>query len=258
VSDRLIREGEGATSSRLKTQPLGWVARRGKRLNLIRLAQPLPLPSSPLNVLFWNPGPEIMNLDTSNRTLANSFEAPGLAGPASLTDPSGAQITGRKPNRTLGQDDFFKLIAAQFSYQDPLNPQKDTDFIAQMAQFNTLDQTRLMQADIAGLRSQFKGSQANQFLGQWVSLQDPATQKTVEGLVTEVRFNGGNPQLVVGDVPYDLSRVNIVRAPEVPDLKPAGPDVLPKADSLPSFPLSATELKLLPKKLGQILGSIAQ
>jgi flagellar basal-body rod modification protein FlgD len=175
-----------------------------------------------------------------------------------LTDPSGAQITGRKPNRTLGQDDFFKLIAAQFSYQDPLNPQKDTDFIAQMAQFNTLDQTRLMQADIAGLRTQFKGSQANQFLGQWVSLQDPATQRTVEGLVTEVRFNGGNPQLVVGDVPYDLSRVNIVRAPEMPDLKPAGSDAPPKADTFPSLPLSATELKLLPKKLGQILGSIAQ
>jgi flagellar basal-body rod modification protein FlgD len=199
-----------------------------------------------------------MTLDTSNRTLANSFEAPGLAGPAALTDPSGAQMTGRKPNRTLGQDDFFKLIAAQFSYQDPLNPQKDTDFIAQMAQFNTLDQTRLMQADIAGLRSQFKGSQANQFLGQWVSLQDPATQRTVEGLVTEVRFNGGNPQLVVGEVPYDLSRVTIVRAPEIPDVTPAGTDALPKADSSPSLSLSATELKLLPKKLGQILGSIAR
>ena len=167
-------------------------------------------------------------------------------------------MTGRKPNRTLGQDDFFKLIAAQFSYQDPLNPQKDTDFIAQMAQFNTLDQTRLMQSDIAGLRAQFKGSQANQFLGQWVSLQDPATLRTVEGLVTEVRFNGGNPQLVVGDVPYDLSRVNIVRAPEVPDLNPAESQSLPKANSFPSIPLSATELKLLPKKLGQILGSIAQ
>ena len=127
-----------------------------------------------------------------------------------------------------------------------------------MAQFNTLDQTRLMQTDIAGLRSQFKGSQANQFLGQWVSLQDPATRQTVEGLVTEVRFNGGNPQLVVGDVPYDLSRVNIVRAPAGPDLKPAGSDALPKADSSPSLPLSATELKLLPKKLGQILGSIAR
>jgi flagellar basal-body rod modification protein FlgD len=250
----------GATSRRPKTRPRERVASWGRSLDPIRLDRPhlhLRIPSL-ITATFWNPGPESMNLDTSNRTLANSFEAPGLAGPASLTDPSGAQMTGRKPNRTLGQDDFFKLIAAQFSYQDPLNPQKDTDFIAQMAQFNTLDQTRLMQADIAGLRSQFKGSQANQFLGQWVSLQDPATQRTVEGLVTEVRFNGGNPQLVVGEVPYDLSRVTVVRAPEIPDVTPAGTDALPKADSSPSLPLSATELKLLPKKLGQILGSIAR
>lgn len=199
-----------------------------------------------------------MTVDTSSRTLANSFELPGPAAPGTSIDPSGAQLMGRKPNRTLGQDDFFKLIAAQFSYQDPLNPQKDTDFIAQMAQFNTLDQTRLMQADIAGLRSQFKGSQANQFLGQWVSLQDPSTRQTVEGLVTEVRFNGGNPQLVVGDVPYDLSSVNVVRAPAIPASAPAGTDSLtdtPKADALP---VSAAQLRLIPEKLRGILGSITR
>ena len=210
-----------------------------------------------------------MNLDISNRTLGNSYETQSPIGSTTTTDPAGAQLVGRKPNRTLGQDDFFKLIAAQFSYQDPMNPQKDTDFIAQMAQFNTLDQTRLMQADIAGLRSQFKGSQANQFLGQWVSLQDPATKNTVEGLVTEVRFNGGNPQLVVDDVPYDIARVNIVRAPSITSPSPDGTDAipadkaLPKADAtpssgFPSLPVSAAELKALPKKLGQILGSFAK
>jgi flagellar basal-body rod modification protein FlgD len=203
-----------------------------------------------------------MTLDTSSRTIANSFETPSPVVSGTATDPSGAELVGRKPNRTLGQDDFFKLIAAQFSYQDPLNPQKDTDFIAQMAQFNTLDQTRLMQADIAGLRSQFKGSQANQFLGQWVSLQDPATRQTVEGLVTEVRFNGGNPQLVVGDVPYDLSRVNVVRAPSgsapVADPVPKGSDALPAETGSKISPISAAQLRLIPQKLQGILGSITR
>lgn len=203
-----------------------------------------------------------MTLDPSSRNLSNSFETPVAAATGTRTDASGAQIIGRTPTRTLGQDDFFKLIAAQFSYQDPLNPQKDTDFIAQMAQFNTLDQTRLMQADIAGLRSQFKGSQANQFLGQWVSLQDPATRQTVEGLVTEVRFNGGNPQLVVGDVPYDLSRVDVVRAPAVTapatDPAPTGPDSLPAEKGLKNLPISAAQLRLIPQKLQGILGSITR
>ena len=91
-----------------------------------------------------------------------------------------------------------------------------------------------------------------------MSLKDPATGNTVEGAVTEVRFNGGNPQLVVGDVPYDLSRVTLVRAPAETAPAPAGPDSLPKADSRSSSPVSAAELKALPGKLGQILGSIVR
>ena len=199
-----------------------------------------------------------MNVDTSTRTLANSFETPAPAGPSQNIDPSGAEFLGRKPNRTLNQDDFFKLIAAQFSYQDPLNPQKDTDFIAQMAQFNTLDQTRLMQADLSGLRTQFKGLQANQFLGQWVSLKDPATKATIEGTVTEVRFNGGEPQVVVGDVPYDLSRVTLMRAPDAPVVAPANPGSNAGTPSAPSIPVGPNQLKILPEKMGQILGSILQ
>ena len=199
-----------------------------------------------------------MNLDISNRTLGNSYDIQSPIGSTTTTDPSGAQLVGRKPNRTLGQDDFFKLIAAQFSYQDPLNPQKDTDFIAQMAQFNTLDQTRLMQADLAGLRSQFKGLQANQFLGQWVSLQDPATQSTVEGLVTEVRFNGGNPQLVVGDVPYDLSRVNLMRAPAAPVGQAPGADKVSGSDALKTISSIPAKLKSFPQQMGRILGSALQ
>ena len=212
-----------------------------------------------------------MTVDTSSRTIANSFGTPAPTGPSRNLDPSGAELQGRKPNRTLNQDDFFRLIAAQFSYQDPLNPQKDTDFIAQLAQFNTLDQTRLMQADLSGLRSQFKGLQANQLLGQWVSLQDPATQATVEGRVTEVRFNGGEPQVVVGEVPYDLSRVILMRSPTGTVATPTDPDSTPGPgtdtganaasntfNTLKSAPISAAQLKFLPEKMGQILGSLMQ
>ena len=152
-----------------------------------------------------------MNLDTSTRTLANSFGAPAPSGPSSNVDASGAQSTGRAPKRTLGQDDFFKLIAAQFSYQDPLNPQKDTDFIAQMAQFNTLEQTRLMQSDIAGLRTQFSESQASLLLGQIVNIKDPTSGNTVQGLVSEVRNNSGRSQVVVNGTPYDFSAVQSVQ-----------------------------------------------
>ncbi len=143
-----------------------------------------------------------------------------------MSDPSGAVMFKRTPVKTLGQEEFFKLIAAQYSHQDPMNPQKDTDFIAQMAQFNTLEQTRLMQSDIAGLRTQFQGSQANTLLGQVVTLKDPATGSTVEGMVSAVRANGGRSQVVVNNTPYDFETVQSVQ------MYPAGPSV-PLSQILP-------------------------
>src|SRR5438876_665623 len=43
---------------------------------------------------------------------------------------------------SLGQVDFMKLIIAQMKNQNPLDPQKDTDFMAQMAQFESLNQAK--------------------------------------------------------------------------------------------------------------------
>lgn len=38
----------------------------------------------------------------------------------------------------LGQEDFLELMITQLTYQDPTNPVKNEDFVAQMAQFSTL------------------------------------------------------------------------------------------------------------------------
>lgn len=46
------------------------------------------------------------------------------------------------PSSTLGQVDFMKLIIAQMRNQNPLEPQKDSDFMAQMAQFEALNQSK--------------------------------------------------------------------------------------------------------------------
>ena len=131
----------------------------------------------------------------------SAITAPAVAGDASTTDP-----TTRTPVKTLGQEDFLKLLVAQMSSQDPLNPQKDTDFIAQMAQFSTLEQSKTMQQDIAGLRDQQDISQAYSLLGQSVSVQTD-TDTTAQGKVQAVSIQAGKPQIIVNGLGYDLSKV---------------------------------------------------
>ena len=43
------------------------------------------------------------------------------------------------------QDRFLRLLVTQMKNQDPLNPTSDTDFIGQMAQFSSLESTKMMQ-----------------------------------------------------------------------------------------------------------------
>ena len=138
-----------------------------------------------------------------------------MALPPITTSTSNAVSTSisRSTNKTLGQDDFLKILVAQISAQDPTNPKSDTDFIGQMAQFTSLEQTKASQQDMAVLR-------ANEMIGRTVELNPGNGAKTFTGVVSEVTFKDGAPQIKVGDQSYDFSKVTRILPTPTVNLTP--------------------------------------
>jgi flagellar basal-body rod modification protein FlgD len=116
--------------------------------------------------------------------------------------------SSRIPVNTLGQNDFLKLLVTKMTSQDPMNPQGDQEFIAQMAQFSALEQSKQMTGDIAALT-------ANGMIGREVTIND-GLSPTVEGVVSSIAMKDGAPQVVVGGQQYSLSKVTYI-SPYVPE-----------------------------------------
>jgi flagellar basal-body rod modification protein FlgD len=114
---------------------------------------------------------------------------------------------GRKPQQELGKDDFLKLLITQLSHQDPTAPMQDKEFIAQMAQFSSLEQMTSMAADFSKLTSMLTGSEASSALGKNVELLEG--ERLVQGTVKAVT-RGEIPQVLVNGAYYNWDQVNKV------------------------------------------------
>jgi len=62
----------------------------------------------------------------------------GIISPVA-TDSNGNAVDVSSTS-SLGKDDFLELLITKMTYQDPLNPMDDEDFIAQLAEFSSLEQ----------------------------------------------------------------------------------------------------------------------
>ena len=116
-------------------------------------------------------------------------------------------IEGRKVQRDLGKDDFLKLLITQLSNQDPTSPMENTEFIAQMAQFSSLEQMTNMNHEFAKMNSMLVSSQAVGTIGKTVDITLGDTKTT--GVVEAVTY-GANPQVRVNNMYYDMKQISAV------------------------------------------------
>jgi flagellar basal-body rod modification protein FlgD len=122
---------------------------------------------------------------------------PTIPTTSSLTG-GGAAASAQKSS-AMGKDDFLKLMTTQLRRQDPMNPVDDTAFLAQMAQFTSLEQLTNLGAVASQQLSAEGVSQALALSGRTVDYV--GTDGVVRtGVVEAVVFDGGVPQLTIGGV----------------------------------------------------------
>lgn len=78
-----------------------------------------------------------------------------------LSAQNGTTATGN-PTSALGKDAFLQLLVTQLKNQDPLSPQDNTAFVAQLAQFSSLEATQNLSTSVDAIATQYQSSQALQ------------------------------------------------------------------------------------------------
>lgn len=140
---------------------------------------------------------------------------------AKLGLPSTAATSAAKAKQSLdgtanglGKDDFMKLLLAQMGNQDPMKPMEDKEFIAQLAQFNSLEQMQQVNKGIQELAKAQQMTDANLLLGRQV--QAFGAEGVITGEVRAVTMVSGKPMLRIGTEEVALSDVSRILMPGEP------------------------------------------
>lgn len=147
--------------------------------------------------------------------MANSLNTITVDGVTqTLESYQASQTQANKDNSTLGKDAFLQLLVTQMKYQDPLDPQDNGEYLAQLAQFSALEQMTNVSdglADVSKLVSNIDTSvlvgQLSNMIGkevQWTisTTSTDADGKAVtnttkmEGTVMGVSISDGSPTII--------------------------------------------------------------
>ncbi|MCL1853368.1 MAG: flagellar biosynthesis protein FlgD [Peptococcaceae bacterium] len=121
----------------------------------------------------------------------------------------------------LDRDVFLRLMVAQFANQDPMSPVSETESIAQLAQFSTLEQMTNMVDSIMDLKvgialmlNQSLISQGSSMIGKEVTgtiYDENGVEREITGVVSSVHMKNGFLTLKIGDEELPIDFVKEIR-----------------------------------------------
>jgi len=131
----------------------------------------------------------------------------------SWTSQTYTDSVSRQVKNSLGKDDFLNLLITQLTHQDPLDPIDDTEFIAQMAQFSTLEQITNVASSMDNLLKMARLS-AESYVGKEVIYYDEDKGTYLQSLVRSAIFDDDKVYLELNDGKYiPLEGVKAVTTP---------------------------------------------
>ncbi len=130
-----------------------------------------------------------------------------------ITDLYVNQPTESTGGTALDRDAFMQLLIAQMKNQDPTEPTSNEQFIAQLAQFSSLEEMQLVNENLVALAALEQGNalmsqltNASALIGNEVVYNDEFGQAQ-GGTVDSVRFQDGSVVLQVDGLSVPLSAV---------------------------------------------------
>lgn len=123
-----------------------------------------------------------------------------------------SSVSNNLSPQQLTQEDFLKILLTQLSYQDPLKPMDNQQFMAQMAQFTALQQTQQIGSQVNLLLGNTAAFQSVSLIGRTVDISRNGT--TITGTVKSLNLLGDLPTVSVqtssGTTLSDLSVSQII------------------------------------------------
>ena len=143
--------------------------------------------------------------------------------------------TSTNSNSSLNKDAFLQLLVTQMQYQDPLDPQDNSQYLSQLAQFSSLEQMTNVADGLSGVSTLVGNINSTQLVGQLNTMIGQKVQWTMttpgvdangkavtddkgkvkttstnyEGSVTGVSISDGSPSLIVKDTSGKTQQVKV-------------------------------------------------
>ncbi len=119
----------------------------------------------------------------------------------------------RETVKEMGKDQFLKLLVTQLQHQDPTNPMQDREFIAQMAQFSSLEQMLNINTNMEKFLGNLSFQSSFDLLGKQVDIESSSmadkngNPRLISGMVESVGKIGNDSVVTIDGVNYPASDI---------------------------------------------------